>query len=134
MQISFCILPQPGSIPHRALQSAVRSQKPKHPRRRLCPWVAVVAVACQTRVTQLLRAWQRVRTQDWLAPHLTPSPHPQMEVCLWIKVVEVEERDCGDQCERIPATVMRDAPPGDQDTGKEDVTENSMEMSGRKGG
>lgn len=84
---------------------------------------AVVAAACLTRVMPLQRAWERARTQAWSALHLTPNPHRQMGVCLWMEVVEAEERDCQDQYGTIPVTVMRDVPPGDQDIGREEVIE-----------
>ncbi len=116
------ILSQLGSTLCGAPQPVARNQKLKPPRRRPCPWAAaVVAAACLTRVTLPLREWQRARTQAWSALHLTPNPHLQMGVCLWMKVAEAEERDCWNQCGTIPVTVMRDVPPGDQDTGREEV-------------
>lgn len=38
-----------------------------------------------------------------------------------MEVAEAEERDCWDQCGTIPVTAMKDVPPGDQDTGREEV-------------
>lgn len=134
---SSSILSQLGSTPCKAPQPVARNHKLKHPRRRPCPWAAaVVAAACPTRVMPPLRAWQRARTQAWSILHLIPNPHPQMRVCLWMKVAEAEGRDCWDQCGTIPVTAMRDVPPGDQDTGREEVMEiterGSMGVGGNK--
>lgn len=134
---SSSVLFQRGSTQCGAPQPVARNQKLKHPRRRPCPWeAAVVAAVCLTRVMPPLRKWQRVRTQAWSAHHLTPNPHPQMGVFLWMDVVEAEERDCWDQCGTIPVTAMRDVPHGDQDTGRAEIMEiterESMEVGGDK--
>lgn len=131
---SSSILHQPGSTPCRALQPVARNQKLKHLRRKLCPWAAVGVAACLTRVTPLQRAWQTATTRAWSALHLTPSPRRQRGVCHWMEVAEVEERNCLDQYETIPVTVMRDVPPGDQGTGRTKSYKAEIQGSLRKSG
>lgn len=100
----------------------------KRLRRKLYPSTAAVVAACQTKVTLPQRAWQRVKTRALSVLQLTPSPHLQMGVCLWMEIAEAGEKDFWDQSGTIPVTVMRDVPPGDQDAGRKKIQNSLREM------
>lgn len=79
---------------------------------------AVVEAACLTRVLLPLRKWPMGRTRAWSAPRLTPSPLLLKGACLLTDVTEEEQR-LWVQSGTIPVTVMRDAPHGGQNRGRE---------------